>query len=89
MDGAHWNAQKKMKKPDSSGKGGHTGCSEGYNFNSYKKTIGFKVNSQTREIMHSLLEKCVTSLKQKTYHDFMHWMVAFFAIRNLRSMNLI
>ena len=40
-----------MKKTDNSGKGGHTGWSEGYNFNLYKKTVGFKVNSQTREIM--------------------------------------
>ena len=29
VDGSHWNAPKKLKCPDSSGKGGHVGCSEG------------------------------------------------------------
>ena len=89
VDGAHWNSQKKLKRPDNSGRGGHIGCSEGYNFNVYKKNIGFKINSQTREIMHSVLDKCVTSLKLKTYHDFMHWMKTFFALRNLRNMNVV
>ena len=51
--------------------------------------MNFKVNSQSREIMHSVLDKCVNSLKLKTYQDFMHWMIAFFAIRNLSSMKLI
>ena len=41
-----------MKRPDSSGKG-HIGCSDRYNFNIYKTNIDIKVNSQTREIMHS------------------------------------
>ena len=36
VDGAHWAGQKKLKKPDKSGKGGHLGCSEGFNFNLYK-----------------------------------------------------
>ena len=30
VDGSHWNAQKKMKYPNSKGKGGHLGYSEGY-----------------------------------------------------------
>ena len=89
VDGAHWNGQKKMKRPDSSGKKGHIGCSEGYNYNIYKKHIKTKVNSQTREQMHAVLDKCVGSLRLKTYQDFMHWMRAFFAIRNLNNMNLI
>ena len=86
---AHWQGQKNSKKPDSTGKKGHIGCSPGYNYNLYKKHIGININSQNREIMHSQLEKCVTSLKLKSYPDFMSWMVAFFAIRNLSSMNLI
>lgn len=36
VDGSHWNGQKKLKRPDKSGKGGHLGCSEGFNFNIYK-----------------------------------------------------
>ena len=36
VDGSHWQGQKKLKKPNSSGRGGHLGCSEGFNFNLYK-----------------------------------------------------
>ena len=36
VDGSHWQGQKKLKKPNKSGKGGHLGCSEGFNFNLYK-----------------------------------------------------
>ena len=36
VDGSHWQGQKKLKKPNSSGSGGHLGCSEGFNFNLYK-----------------------------------------------------
>ena len=36
VDGSHWNAQKKYKRPNTKGKG-HLGCSEGYNWNLYKE----------------------------------------------------
>ena len=35
---------KKLKKPDSSGKNFHIGCSDGYNYNLYKKHLG--INQQ-------------------------------------------
>ena len=40
VDGAHWAGQKKLKKPDKSGKGGHLGCSEGFNY-LYKPSFNF------------------------------------------------
>ena len=52
VDGSHWQGQKKLKKADKTGKGGHLGCSTGYNFNIYKPHLDTKVNSQTREEMH-------------------------------------
>ena len=39
VDGAHWQGQKKLKRPDRSGRGGHLGCSEGFNFNLYKQHL--------------------------------------------------
>ena len=41
------------------GKGGHLGCSEGFNFNLYKPYLPYKVNSQGREQMHAILDKLV------------------------------
>ncbi len=49
VDGSHWAGQKKLKKGDREGKGGHLGCSIGYNFNIYKEAISKEVvreNSQ-------------------------------------------
>ena len=64
VDGSHWNAQKKMKHPNSKGKGGHLGCSEGYNWNLYKASYGKEeaVNSQGREQMHAILENLSVEL---------------------------
>ena len=39
VDGAHWRAMKKFKAHNSKGKGGHIGCSEGFNWNLYKPTV--------------------------------------------------
>ena len=89
VDGSHWNGQRKLKKADRSGKGGHLGCSSGYNFNEYKKHIDITVNSQGREQTNSLIEKCANSLRQKNYFNFMRYMKCFFAIRNLMSMKRI
>ena len=88
MDGSHWQGQRKLKKPDYSGRGGHLGCSSGYNFNAYKKHIDTDMgalNSQGREQMHSILEK--SSSRQTNYFNFMRYMRLFFAIRNLMNMN--
>ena len=49
VDGAHWQGQKKLKKPDSSSKKGHIGCSDGYNYNLYKKHLG--INQQVFQSM--------------------------------------
>ena len=81
--------RKKKKKADGSGKGGHLGCSSGYNFNEYKKHLDITVNSQGREQINSIIEKCTASLRQKNYFNFMRYMKAFFAIRNLMSMKRI
>ena len=93
VDGSHWNGQKKLKKPDKSGKGGHLGCSRSYNFNEYKSAIenqaGHKINSQGREELHSLIIKCASSLQQKNYQNFFSWMITFFAINNLQNMDLM
>ena len=43
-------------------------------------------NSKGREQMHSILDKLAKSLRQKNYHNFMQYMIAFFAIRNLMIM---
>ena len=80
-----------MKKQDSrSKKGGHLGCSSGYNFNIYKEHTEVSVdgakNSQGREQMHSVLDKLAKSFRQKNYHNFMRYMIAFFAVRNLMVM---
>ena len=74
VDGSHWNGQKKMRKPDRSGKGGHLGCSDGFNFNLYKQYLPAQTNSQGREQMHAILEKLVPSLRQMSYPVFMTMM---------------
>jgi len=71
VDGSHWQGMRKLKKGDRSGKGGHIGCSEGFNFNLYKQHLDMEVNSQGREQMHSLLEKCTQSLRLLSYRHFM------------------
>jgi hypothetical protein len=60
-------------------------CSDGYNFNIYKKHFDEPVNSQGREQMHSLIDRCSQSLRQMSYRHFMIWMRVFFAVTNLRN----
>ena len=36
VDGSHWKGQMKLKRHNSSGRGGHLGCSEGFNCNMSK-----------------------------------------------------
>ena len=94
VDGSHWQSMKKKiyKAKPSSGSGGHTGCSESYNFNKYKEYTsedGRASNSQNREQLHSTLSKLGKSLRQMSYGDFMRYSIAFFAISNLTKMNKI
>ena len=94
VDGSHWQNQKKLKKQDNrSKKGGHLGCSNAYNFNTYKQftkvTADGAKNSQGREQMHSILTKLSKSSRQKNYHNFMCHMIAFFAIRNMMIMKAL
>lgn len=83
VDGAHWNGMKKLKKPNKQGTRGHLGCSEGFNFNIYKPHLSTKPNSQGREQLHSLIEKCSDSLHLMNYRNFMKFMRIFFAVKNL------
>ena len=90
VDGVHVAGQKRLKKEKSSNrKGGHLGCSESFDFNKHKSAITKiqgKTNSQGREQMHSILEPLPKSLRQKNYRNFMKTLIAFFAIRNLKTM---
>ena len=94
VDGSHWQGQKKKKKSDKrSGKKGHLGCSSEYNFNDYKVYTKVDIdrakNSQGREQMQSILDKLGKSLRQKNYFNFLRYMIAFFARRNLMIMDRI
>ena len=59
-------------------------CSDGFNFNLYKRHLEETVNSQGREQMHSLLEKCTQSLRLLSYRHFMIFLRVFFAMTNLQ-----
>lgn len=94
VDGSHWQSKpkNKFKGSQNSSSGGHTGCSDSYNFNAYKEFISqdqSSVNSQSREQMHSTLTKLAKSLRQKNFRNFMAYMKAFFAINNLTRMGKI
>jgi hypothetical protein len=85
VDGAHWQGQKRLRRPDRTGKGGHLGCSEGFNFNIYKSHLPPRTYSQGREQLHSLMEKMVDSLIQMEYTTFMSFIKLFFGINNLKN----
>ena len=76
VDGSHWNGHKKNKKTGHTS-GGHIGCSESYNFNNYKDTFEFKLNSQGREQLHREVNKAVSSLSRMNYYNFMTSMKVF------------
>ena len=87
VDSAHWQGQKKLRKPDRSGAGCHLGCSEGYNYNLYKQYLPYNhPNSQGREQMHSKLEKLCSNLKQMEYSDFIAFLRVFFGMTNLKNL---
>ena len=83
VDGAHWHGMKKLRKPDRSGKNGHIGCSDGFNFNIYKPHLKEKPNSQGREQIHSMIEKCTDSLRMMNYRHFMKFIKVFFPNKKL------
>ena len=91
VDGSHWGAHKQTKKQqDNRSRGGHLGCGGGYNWNTYKNFTSAEVgarNSQSREQMHSRLDKCGKSFQQKNYKNYCRYMNAFFAIHNLSVQN--
>ena len=64
---------------------GHLGCSEGFNFNEYKKSIGFKPNSSGREQTHAAMEASAKNLINLNYRNFMTSMKVFFALTNLKK----
>ena len=88
VDGSHWNSHKKMKKSEKQ-KCGHAGCSDGYNFNTYKPHLPEGVFSQGREQMHATMTKLVPSLRTMFYENFMHVLKMFFGISNLTSKNIL
>ena len=89
VDGAQWNGQKRLRRPDRTGRGGHLGCSEGFNFNLYKPHLPPKTNSQGREQMHAKLDKMVDSLIQMSYVSFMTYIKIFFGLTYLKNKRLI
>ena len=60
-------------------------CSDGYNFNLFKKHLDENVNSQGHEQLHSLIDKCFNSLRQLSYRHYMIFMKVFFAVTNLQN----
>ena len=78
---------KKFKYPNSKGKGGHLGCSEGFNYNLYKSSYGTDeaINSQGREQMHASLENLSKSMRLMNYQHFMLFLYVFFATTNLHN----
>ena len=89
MSRGHWLGQKRLKKPGQSGKGGHLGCSDGYNYNLYRPLSPIHINTEGREQMHAVLEKCANTLRFMSYENFMIWMSVFFSVRNLMSMGIV
>ena len=79
--------KKNLKKRNKNTRGGHLGCSESFNWNLYKQSVDEPINSQGREQMHSLVEKCSKSLRLMSYENFMVFMKVFFAITNLKNKN--
>ena len=81
VDGVHWNGHSKTQKGTTNS--GHKGCSDGFNFNLYKKHIDKNFNSQGREQTHSILSKLAPSLRNMNYVNFMIVLIRFFGYRNM------
>ena len=87
VDGAHWASQKKLKKPNQTGSGGHIGCSDSFNYNIYREhlKIDFDFNSQGREQLHSKIDACCKSLRLLSYSNYMRFLYVFFGVTNLKN----
>ena len=57
---------------------GSLGCSDGYNYNLYRPLSPIHINTEGREQMHTVLEKCANTLRFMSYENFMIWMSVFF-----------
>ena len=79
VNGAHWSAQKQLEKPNQTGRGGHLGCSNSFNFNFYKKYLKneVRINSQGREQLHSIVDASCKSLRQFNYNNYMTFLKFF------------
>ena len=74
------------KSSNKGGHGEHFPCSEGYNFNIYKKYLPPRTNSQGREQLHAKMDKFAKSLIYFDYLDYMNFMkIFFFGLNNLKA----
>ena len=90
VDGAHWAAMKKLSKPHQTGRGGHIGCADSFNYNLYKNYLNedISINSQGREQMHATVDACCKSLRHFSYSNYMTFLRVFFAVTNLKKRGL-
>ena len=79
VDGAHWSTQEQLEKPNQTGRGGHLGCSNSFNFNFCKKYFKneVRINSQGREQLHSIVDASCKSLRQFNYNNYMTFLKFF------------
>ena len=68
--------------------GGHTDCTEGYNFRNYKPHLP-RIISQVREQVHSQLEKLTSSLRQCSFQSYMILLRTLFAFNNMKKKEII
>lgn len=96
VDGMHFKSHKKQKKPTGrkgrtfragldKNKGGHNGCSDGFDFNQYKPFLPHGFNSQGREQMHIKLKKMTENLRQMSYPNYMNFLRVWFGLQNLKN----
>ena len=85
VDGSHWQSHRKKQKSNKRGEEGHFSCSDGYNFNLYKKHLPPRTNSQGREQLHAKMEKFARSLVYFDYVDYMNFLKIFFGFNNLKA----
>ena len=84
VDGVHFRGHKKTKKGTSK-KGGHSGCSNGFNSMEYKKYWKSGYYTQGREQIHSQIDALTPSFRQMSYQSYMVMLRTFFALNNLKK----
>ena len=57
-----------------------------YLYKQHIETDTGALNSQGREQIHSILDKCSSSLRHTNYFNFVRYMSVFFAIRNFNEL---